>query len=118
MRNCDNEESCAWERLGIACSSAAASDHGEEEAELLARSGCSETIRNILASISTSGLRSAALNTAALRIRSGLGFVSNLTANSLRDASRLQILSAMLERINTSPDESQMIAISIEYTLH
>jgi hypothetical protein len=90
-------------------------DHGDIEEELL--SGESGAVASTLRTVSTSKLRSAAINAAALRIRSGLCVIPEVTADQLRDARREVVLRAILRMSSKSNDESQMMAIAIEHAV-
>ena len=112
----DEAAGCAWERMAETQGDLPpARDHGETEESLLTDQ--TSPIASTLRTVSTSKLRSAAINAAALRIRSGLCVMPEVTADQLRDAARPDVLRAVLKMSSSSPDESQMMAIAIEHSV-
>ena len=105
-----------WDRLnGLCIGSETPADHGPAEEALTA--GEDDRVVNVFRRVSTSRLRTAAINVSVHRLRTGLCSIPDCTATGLRLAGRREVISAVLKVLRYSGEEAQMVGISIEHSL-
>lgn len=107
----------AWERMmdDIGERDGSAEDHGETESEILSR--CDDRLAIPLTHIPTIKLKSALLTTAVHIVKCG-GDRIGVTASGIRNMDRKAVLLKILEVHSRSEDDSQMLAIAVEHTMH
>lgn len=117
VHGCDGGD--AWARISDAlCDQEppVAEGHGDAEESWLKEQD--EKVCVPLKHVSTAKLKAALLTTAVHIVRCGGEKLSGVTAASIRNASRFQILQFIVAVHNRSEDDSQMLGIAIEHALN
>lgn len=109
----------AWERISESLRDArVAPDHGEEERRVFDACERRDRVAEPLSRVTTAKLKTALITVAVHFLRSGGEKVPLVTAADVKKASRMSVLARMERLVSRSEEDSQMLAIAIEYSLH
>eukprot|EP00873_Tetraselmis_striata_P036627 jgi/Tetstr1/456891/TSEL_043561.t1 len=101
-----------------ACEREAPSADGHGDAEESCLTGQGENVRVSLRHVPTLKLKAALLTTAVHVVRCGGEKLPGVTASSIRNATRCEVLRSIVAVHSRSEDDSQMLGIAIEHALN